>query len=203
MTVLVGPVITVMFRGAGRRNNSIWKLSILLSLFMWKIWYGQISAVFQVFFCIQRCDHMFFYSSLGGIIKNICGVKKKAKLFIHQKKRKTCLWLKNVNEHSSDNCLCQYLHYCAVEVSSNDITRIIRKMFSIPYQTPSIVNFNLAQNYFEFQKKGSTLTLTFLGKMETKFVFSTSFRQCLQQICFMKWLAIAWNKKLSPFTPLK
>ena len=128
---------------------------------------------------------------------------KKAKLLVHQRKRKAYLWLKNGNEHSSDNCPCKYLHYCAVEISSNDTTRIIRKMLSITYQNPSIVNFNLAQNYFEFQKKGSTLTLTFLGKMKIKFFFSTSFRQCLQQICFMEGLEIAWNKKLSPFTPLK
>jgi len=45
------------------------------------------------------------------------------------------------------------------------------------------VNFNLAQNYFEFQKKGSTLT-PFLGKMKIKFVFSTSFRQRLQHVLY-------------------
>lgn len=69
MKVLMGPVITVMFCGAGRRNNSIWKLSSLLSLFMWKIWHGQISAVFQVWSHLWMQKNMFFCSSLEEIIK--------------------------------------------------------------------------------------------------------------------------------------
>lgn len=59
-----------------------------------------------------------------------CKKKKLKFLFIKEIGKLAC-GLKNGNEHSSDNCQCKYLHFCAVEISINDI---IRKMFSISYK---------------------------------------------------------------------
>lgn len=138
-----------------------------------KFWHEQISAFSRIFLNSNMWPYLFLFRQNNW---NICSVTKKLIfLFIKGRGKLACGWRKWINTQlifAHANAYIAVLWKSPVMI----ITRIIRKMHSIAYQTPSVVNCNLAPNYFEFQKKGSTLTLRFSGKMKIRFIFSTSFR---------------------------
>lgn len=119
---------TWIVSGAGRRNNSMWKLSTLGLCQKSRV---DTSVLFFMYFSALKMWPCTFLFLLRRSKWNISGVKKRLNfLFIKGIGKLVCGW-KNGNEHSSHNCQCKYLYLCAVEISINNI---IRKMFWIAYK---------------------------------------------------------------------
>lgn len=131
MKVLMGSGITGTFSGAGRRNNSIWKLSTLCAKNL--LWTHQccFSSIF-LYLKVWPCTFLFLRRNKW----NISGVTKKLNfLFIKGIVKLACGW-KSGDEHLSSNYQCKYLHSHAVE----DVQYCL--------QSPSIVIFKFSSELF-------------------------------------------------------